>query len=105
MGHFRAVLILSVAISSGFRALAAAKLPVNSTLPTDLVNSTLIYFAPVIGGTSNIFTSSSANVASWLGFDKSVPDEFSNNCRAANDVLQADINRYGNKRCEFVSLG
>lgn len=105
MGHLWAVFILSVVIPSGFRTCFATDLPLNSTLSTGLVNGTSTSHISFTGGTANIFTSCSASVASWLGFEKPVPDTFINNCRAAGELLQADINRYGSKRFEFVARG
>lgn len=104
MGYLRAVFISGVVIPFGFWTCIATNIPLNSTLPTDLVNSTSIPNIALIGQTSNIFTSCSASVASWLGIDKPVPDAFINNCRAADEMLQAEINRYGSKRLEFVAL-
>ena len=105
MGHLWTVFILSVVIPSGFRTCFATDLPLNSTLSKGLVNGTSTSHTSFIGGTSNIFTFCSASVPSWLGFDKPVPDDFINNCRAAGGLLQADINRYGSKVFEFVARG
>lgn len=102
MGHLRAVFLLSVAIHSRFRTCFAIDHSLNSTLSTDLANSTSTSGISLIGETSNIFTSCSASVASWLGFEKPVPDDFINNCKAADELLQAAVSRYGSTILEFV---
>lgn len=97
-----AFFISSVVIPSSFQTCIATKLPFNSTLPANVVNSTSTPNISIFGDTSNIFTSCSASVASWLGFDKPVPDEFINSCRTATNLLQADINNYGSRALEFA---
>lgn len=102
MGNIRAISILSVVILFGFRTCIATNPPLNSTLSTDLVNSTSASNISLIGEISNTFVMCSASVASWLGFEKPVPNNFINNCRAADELLQVEINRYGSRRLEFV---
>lgn len=102
MGRLRAVCILCIVFTSGFQTCVATNTPLNSIVRTELVNSTLASNTSSIDGMSDIFTWCSASVASWLGFEKPVPNTFIDNCIAADELLQADINRYGSTRFEFV---
>ena len=102
MGHLSAVFILCIVFPSGFQTCVATNTPLNSILPSELVNSTSAYNVSSIAEMTNVFTWCSASVASWLGFEKPVPDTFIDNCIAADEMLQVDINRYGNTRLEFV---
>lgn len=102
MNPLWAFFISSVVIPSSFQTCIATNLPFNSTLPANVVNSTSTPNISIIGDTSNIFTSCSASVASWLGFEKPIPDDFINNCRIATNLLQADINNYGSRALEFA---
>lgn len=102
MGYLRAVFILCVVLPSKFQTCFAKNIPRNSILPTELVNSTSASNISSNGEVSYEFAWCSASVTSWLGFEKPVPDAFINNCRAAGEMLQADVYRYGSTILEFV---
>ena len=102
MGHLRAFFILCIVFPSGFQTCVATNAPLNSIVPTELVNSTSVSNISSIAEMTNVFTLCSASVASWLGFEKPVPNTFIGNCIAADEMLQADINKYGSTRLEFV---
>lgn len=102
MGALFAAFILCIVFPSAFQTSVAINIPLNSILPTELVNNNSTSNVSSTGETSNVFTQCSASVVSWLGFEKPVPNAFVDNCKAADDLLQADIHKYGSTRLEFV---
>lgn len=103
MSHLFAALILCIIFPSAFHACIAMNIPLNSIHPLDLVNDTLISNISSPDKASNIFTQCSASVVSWLGFSPPIPNAFLDSCKAADELLQADIYKYGSRRLEFVN--
>ena len=103
MDHLLAAFILSIVFPSVFQTCIAANIPLNSIQPLELVNNNSTSRISSTGEASNIFTQCSASVVSWLGFEKPVPNTFVDNCKAADEIMQADIQKYGSTILEFVN--
>lgn len=93
------------AILSNYLRCTALSLPANITLPTDLPNNS----DPNLSLTDETHLNGSlpccTSQISWLGFDLPVPKTFINNCRAADEMLQAEISAYGSKKFDFLFRG